>query len=104
MPYCSPDLYRLLLDLVTEHDVAIPVVAGKWQTMHAVYRRTCLPAVEATLSRGDLRVIAFFPEVRIRAVGIEEIQSIDPELRSLIDLDTPGELADARRAFHTHGP
>ncbi len=99
MPYCSPAAYRLLLDLVAEHDVAIPLVAGKWQTMHAVYRRTCLPAVEAALSRGDLRVVGFFPDVRVRAVGIEEIQRVDHELRSLIDVDTPQELARARRAY-----
>lgn len=98
MPYCSADLYRLLLDLVAEHDVAIPLVGGKWQTMHAVYRRTCLPAVEAALSRGDLRIVGFFPEVRVRAVGSDEVERVDHELRSLIDIDTPQELARARRA------
>ncbi len=96
MPFPSPDVYALLLRLVEGYDVAIPRIDGEYETMHAVYRRTCLPAMERALARGDLRVISFFPDVKVREVGAEEIGAIDPELRSFTNLNTPEELERAR--------
>lgn len=97
MPYPSPSLYRLLLDAVADHDVAVPLLDGEYETMHAVYRRSCLPAMEARLARGELRVISFFSDVRVRAVERDEVRRGDPDLRAFLNLNTPEELERARR-------
>ncbi len=96
MPFPSPDVYALLLRLVEEYDVAIPRIEGEYETMHAVYRRTCLPAMERALARQELRVVSFFPDVKVRDVSAEEIRAVDPELRSFTNLNTPEELERAR--------
>lgn len=98
MPFPSPAVYRMLVDAIAEHDVAIPLIEGEYETMHAVYRKTCLPAMEARLARGQLRVISFLDDVRVRAVSADEIRAVDPELRSFVNLNTPEELARARAA------
>lgn len=98
MPFPSAAVYRLLLDAIAEHDVAIPLIGGEYETMHALYRKSCLPAMEARLARGQLRVISFFDDVRVRAVSADEIRAVDPELRSFTNLNTPEELARARAA------
>ncbi len=99
MPWPSPEVYRLLLRLADGYDVAIPKLGADFETMHAVYRRTCLPAMERALARGDLRVISFFPDLRVREVGERELRAVDLRLRAFINLNTPEELELARREF-----
>ena len=99
MPWPSPDVYRLLLRLADGHDVAIPRIGDDLETMHAVYRRTCLPAMERALARGDMRVISFFPDVRVREVRGDDLRRADPDLRSFTNLNTPEELERARQEF-----
>jgi molybdopterin-guanine dinucleotide biosynthesis protein A len=96
MPYPSPDVFRLLLRLAEGHDVAVPLIAGEYETMHAVYRKSSLRAMEAALARGGRRIIAFFGEVRVREVSAAEVQAVDPALRSFTNLNTPEDLERAR--------
>lgn len=96
MPWPSPDVYRLLVRSAEGYDVAIPLIGGDFETMHAVYRRSCLPAMERSLARGEMRIVSFFPEVRLHVVSEDEIRAVDPELRSFTNLNTPEELAQAR--------
>lgn len=102
MPYPSPDVYALLLRLAEGFDLAIPKIAGEYETMHAVYRRTCLAAMEAALARGDMRVISFFSDVRVRDVSPDEVRAVDPELACFVNLNTPEELEQARRRAAGH--
>ena len=104
MPWPSPEVYRLLLRLADGYDVAIPRIDGEYETMHAVYRRTCLPAIERALARGEMRVISFFPYVRVRNVSADEVRPLDPDLRSFANLNTPEELELARAEFAARRP
>lgn len=98
MPYPSADVFHLLVRLADRYDVAVPLVEGEYETMHAVYRKGCLPAIEAALGRGGRRVISFFGEVRVREVSAAEVRAVDPALRSFINLNTPEEFERARAA------
>ena len=98
MPFLSAAVLRLLVDLAPAHDVVVPRVGGEIQTLHAVYARTCLPAMERALASGRLRVISFFDDVRVREVTEDELRAADPELRSFTNVNTPDELEAARRA------
>jgi molybdopterin-guanine dinucleotide biosynthesis protein A len=97
MPWPSPEVYRLLLGLVEGYDAAVPQLAGEYEPLHAVYRKTCLPAMEAALRRGEMRIISFFPAVRVCAVGEDELRAVNPTLRAFTNLNTPAELAHARK-------
>lgn len=104
MPWPSAEVYRLLLGLADAQDVVIPRPAEEYETMHAVYRRTCLPAMERALARGEMRVISFFGDVRVRAVGAEELRRSDPELRAFTNVNTPEELERARSEARRGAP
>ncbi len=45
-------------------DAVVPVHEAKREPLHAVYAKTCLPAVERLIASGDLRVHALFETVR----------------------------------------
>lgn len=64
--------------------------------VHAIYCKRCLEPIERAIGRGDLRAIAFLPEVHIRFVGRQEIDRFDPEHCSFFNANTPEELRYAR--------
>ena len=102
MPFLSKDLVRALLERHRRYDVAIPVVDGREQPMHAIYRRDpCRAAVATALARGDRRMISFLGDLRVLRVGEDELRRVDPLLRSFFNINTPEDLAEARRIAAT---
>ena len=99
MPFLAPEFLRFLLGEAQEHaaDVVIPEAGGRLHPLCAVYRRaTCLPAVEASIARGQRRLIAFHPQVRVRRIPESTLRAFSPDLRVLMNVNTPEELELAR--------
>jgi len=98
MPFLSPDYLRFLLSLAPGYDVVIPRTGHRLHPLCAVYRReSCLPAIEQAIARGQRRLIAFHPQMRVRQVDEAELRRVDPDLRVLMNVNTPEELEAARR-------
>jgi molybdopterin-guanine dinucleotide biosynthesis protein A len=51
-----------------------------------------------------LRISGVFNHLRVRLVGEAAIRTIDPELRSFTNLNTPEELARLRRDPYQNAP
>lgn len=103
MPFLRVPLLRHLAELAASADVVVPLIeAGRPETLHAVYGRACLAPIERQLATGWYKITAFFAEVRVREVGMEELRCYDPDLRSFVNANTPEEwtavLEDERRA------
>ena len=96
MPFLRADVLRLLLSHAPEADAVVPRVGGEFETLHALYSKACLPAMERALAAGRMRVISFYDDVRVRAVEEDELRTVDPELRSFTNVNTPEELAAVR--------
>jgi molybdopterin-guanine dinucleotide biosynthesis protein A len=96
MPFVSTALLRALLALAAEVDAVVPVIGEQPEPLHAVYRPSCLPAIEAALAAGRKRLLAFFDAVRVRYVAEAELRRWDPELRSFLNVNWPDDLARAR--------
>ena len=100
MPFVNADLLAAERDLLlaTQADIAIPRTSGGLEPFHAVYRRdTCLPAIAAALEADLWRVDAWFPQVDLRALSLDEIRRYDPQLLCFLNVNTPEELEDAVR-------
>jgi molybdopterin-guanine dinucleotide biosynthesis protein A len=72
------------------------------EPLHAAYRRTCLPAIEAAVSAGQRRIVSFFPHVRVRYVTPAEVASIDPDLRSFCNVNAPKEWDAVQEEWRCH--
>jgi len=96
MPLLNAALLTYLLDRSFGYDVSVPRVSGRTQQLHAVYARTCLPAIEAQLARNDLKIDRFFGSVRTLAVEEHELTRLDPELRSFRNINTEADWAELR--------
>jgi molybdopterin-guanine dinucleotide biosynthesis protein A len=101
MPFLSAELYRFLLDLLEDQDVAIPEVEEQLEPMYAAYRRaTCAAAVREALERGERRMISYFDAVRVRRVREQELRRVAPTLLPLFNINTADDLERARALAH----
>ena len=64
--------------------------------MHAVYSKSCVPAIQTRLLQNDLRAIGFFDLVRVHVVEPAEVDRFDPQHQSFFNANTPEDLETAR--------
>jgi molybdenum cofactor guanylyltransferase len=99
VPLLVPAFVERMIDLMGDHDIAVMEVDGFPHPLSAIYRRDTLPHVESLLAADRLRPVFLFDAVRTRRVKPEEMTIVDPELKTLRNLNTPADyraaLADA---------
>ena len=99
VPLLVPAFVERMIELMSDHDVAVMEIDGFTHPLSAIYRRNTLPHVEALLAADRLRPLFLFEQVRTRRVTPEEMKGVDPELRTLRNLNTQEDyraaLADA---------
>lgn len=97
MPFLNEKLIRRQTAGCEGYDVVIPVTTYGYQPMHSVYSKNCIGPIERQIARGDLKIVRFFPEVRVREFGLQEIRDLDPEELSFFNVNTPVDWERARR-------
>ncbi len=82
-------------------DAAVPSDGERLYPLTAVYRPSCVAALQAALEEGDsslqraLRSSTF----RLKSLPLEQLRSVDAELRSLVNCNTPEEYQAALGLF-----
>jgi molybdopterin-guanine dinucleotide biosynthesis protein A len=92
-PLLSPGWIRFVASHLGTADIALPVAIGFDQPLAAVYRRAVAPTARALLVAGRHRpnsLCETHPTIRISEA---ELRTVDPDLDSLRDADTPAEFA-----------
>jgi len=97
--FLNIDLIAHLVDQLPEHDVVVPHWQGRFQTLHAVYRRSVSPLLADQLAHGQLRPVYLFDKVRLRRVDEDEIRRFDPEGSSFYNMNTPEDYAEALKRW-----
>lgn len=104
MPFASASLLEAASRLLVEEgaDVVIPKSDEGYEPLHAVYRRaTCLPAIEASIAADQWKVIAWFPQVKVRVLTSDEIKRYDPSGLAFWNVNTPEEFSKAEELAKT---
>jgi molybdopterin-guanine dinucleotide biosynthesis protein A len=97
LPLVPVALLAHLAEVIEDFDAAVPVPAGGAEPLCAAYGGGCLAAVRRRAEAGDLRMTAFWPDVRVRKVGPAELAAFgDPELLFL-NVNTPEDYERALR-------
>jgi molybdenum cofactor guanylyltransferase len=98
VPFLEPAWITLSAELIAGYDLVIPRVDGHHHPLAALYRiSTVLPVIESLLGDGRAGPVALVEKVRSRVVGAEEMRVVDPELRTLRNLNTPDDFERALR-------
>ena len=99
VPFLVTGFVYRMIELLGSHDIAVMEIDGFAHPLSAVYRRSVLPHVEALLAADRLRPAFLFEAADTRRVRPDEMRALDPELRTLRNLNTREDylaaLADA---------
>lgn len=96
MPFLRREVVRLVVERAGLADVVIPRVGGQYETLHAVYHKTCRPHMEARLARGQLKIVGFFDQVRVVTIDEAEVAPYGDPTVVFMNVNTPAELERAR--------
>ena len=101
MPFLNTALLEHLCEIglqsASSCDAVVPIYHERPQGMHAVYSRACLEPIRKNLDAGQLRIISFYDQVRVRYVRPDELSQFDPEGLSFRNINTPEDLTAAQQ-------
>src|SRR5512133_2847708 len=100
MPFASATFFKAATGLMVEEEVDVVIAKSEegYEPLHAVYRReTCLPAIEAAIDADQWKVIAWFPEVKVRVLTTDEIKQYDPSGLAFWNVNTLEEFMEAEK-------
>jgi len=97
LPFVCLPLLEHMLRLASQADAVVPRWQGEFEPLHAVYRRTCLTAIDRSLAEGRQRMISFLPAVRLTVVEEDQVATYDPQGLTFFNVNTPDDLQTAER-------
>ena len=103
LPFVNVNLLRYMASCPRDYDVLVPIL-DQLQPLHAIYARTCLPLVEQSLRSGRYKVTGWFDQANLRTLEHSIIQRYDPTLLSTFNMNTPENLAFAKRVLASSLP
>lgn len=109
MPFVSRRLVQVMAVACGHADAVVPRVqvpgfaTPQPEPLHALYRKSCLPAIEAALESGRRRTIAFLADVEVCYLDEDVVRQVDPQLRSFRNVNTPEDWARAEEELRREG-
>jgi molybdopterin-guanine dinucleotide biosynthesis protein A len=106
MPFLNPELLAYMCQLPFDYDALVPVLGGArsdqgndrtFETLHAIYARTVLPAIERRIEAGILKIADLIGDINTREIDEATVRRFDPELRSFFNANTPDDFAFVER-------
>lgn len=70
MPLVTAGLIKRLINYRRDYDVVIPRTANGLEPLCAIYSKRCLKHIERLLKANNLKIIDFFPDVKIKQVRV----------------------------------
>jgi molybdopterin-guanine dinucleotide biosynthesis protein A len=93
MPFVSPAAARVLLEArAPELDAVCFTVAGRVEPLLAVYRTSLSGPWGEALRRHNPSLRGLLADCRARLLPEEALRAVDPQLRSLVNVNTPEDL------------
>jgi molybdopterin-guanine dinucleotide biosynthesis protein A len=100
MPFLNSNLIREMHEALGHFDAVVPRVAGYLQPAHAIYGKSCLPAIQMRIEKDEIPgVRSFLSDIRVRYVEENWIAINDPQFRSFRNLNTIANLSAAQEAL-----
>ena len=99
IPFIRKELIEILLDGVEPGiDIVIPETSKGVEPLCSVYSKRCFKPIEEQLEKKSLKIQRVFQKVRVKKIPEDILRTIDPDLVSLSNINTPDDLARAKQA------
>ncbi len=92
MPLLNSDLIRYIVKSRGDYDVVIPKIGWKIESLHALYKISCVPHIKKLIDRHEYQIFRFFESVKVKYIEESDVRRIDPELSSFFNINRPEEL------------
>ncbi|SLM32584.1 putative molybdopterin-guanine dinucleotide biosynthesis protein A [Desulfamplus magnetovallimortis] len=103
-PFLQKAFIKMIIESISpENDVIIPHHDGYYEPLCAAYSKRCLPKIEAQLNSKNYRIFDFFDTVNVKEIGSEAIRSVDPDMLSFFNVNTPDTLARSIKVLEEKG-
>lgn len=98
MPFLNVNLIRYMIGLKEQADIIVPSWNNRLQPTHAIYSKRCAPILEDMIRMRQVKIQDAFqhPSLAVRFMTEGEVRKFDPEGRSFLNINTPGDLEAAR--------
>jgi len=103
MPFLNPMLILDLARRASRVDAVVPVIGGRPEPLHTVYRKTVLAPARRQIDRRELKIALVFNAVSTVRVPEADLRMLDQDLRSFWNLNTPEEYQRALALAADHG-
>ncbi|MBW3596922.1 MAG: molybdenum cofactor guanylyltransferase [Planctomycetes bacterium] len=97
-PRLVPAFVQRMTVLLRKHQIVVPCEGEFCHPLAAVYRLDVIPHIESLLAADRLRPAFLFELADTRRVPVDELRTVDPELRTLANLNHPRDYAAALAA------
>ena len=99
MPFINPAVIELFLQKIDATDIVMAQLVTGLQPLHGLYSKQCLPILKEMIDARDLRLqnIADKPGLTVHRVPETEINRLDPQLLSFLNLNSPADLELANK-------
>ena len=94
MPFIKAEVVELIKEKFRGQDAVVPVNKGQPQALLGIYSRRVMPALEQRLKQNRKAMWDLLQEISAELIAEREISEVDPEGRSLVNINTPEELRD----------
>ena len=98
MPFIRPALLEYMVERSPGYDVIVPVQDGREEPLCAVYRNTCVPAIDNRIQAGKYRITGFFDEVRVLRVAPEDAGIHDADM--FFNINRPEDYDEALKRLN----
>ena len=94
MPFINPAVIELFSQKGEAADMVLAQLVNGLQPLHGMYAKTCLPFLEKMLESRELRLqnIADQQGLTVHRIPESEIKSLDPQLLSFLNLNSPADV------------
>lgn len=96
LPHADAGVLFALAAAIGEADAAVPLVEGRLQPLHAVYRTACAGPLRGYLDAGGRAVMGFLDRLSVAEADPEVWSAADPSGRFAVNLNAPEDVARER--------
>ena len=90
LPFISNELVQCLRShRTTEAEIVMPRIDGQYYPLCALYRTAIWRKAKLLLKKGERRLLALVDACRVQIVEQDALVQVDPDLRFLMNINTP---------------
>ncbi len=98
MPFLNRDLIEYMASQRPGHDAVVPLYKGSPEPLHAFYSTRLTTSMETALLSGKRALKDFLRTKKVNYLSVTDLKKFDPEVKSLINLNTPQDIKDYIRS------